>query len=164
MFYDAHIVLCGIRKFDLYKHGSLFQNEEFNALFMGARTESERDRALELIENNLGKLGEAYHTLWDVYNAEKAKDCSDKLLDALAKRVVPIESAGYWKAPQYGVELVEYSKLVKQFTLLDEVDSEVWGLLIEGFKTLKANLETVGFRFTFERRLSALEAELAESE
>jgi hypothetical protein len=155
-----------IREFDNAKHGNLAKSSEFNSLFFYPCTEGSLDAALCLIEQRLRKLSATYNLLWNIYATNDGLDssCDEKILTALGKRVAPFHTQNGWKAPQYGVELCEYAKLAQVFVTRDEIDSEVWTLLIEGFKTLKANLESSGFRFTFERRLSALEAELAESE
>ena len=164
MLFPMYLVLGGVRKFDLCKNGALHQEKEFYDLFMGSRSEAERDKALGMIEKRIHALHEAYKVLWEVYNAEKALDCDERLLFALEKRVVPVQVAGRWKAPQYGVELVEYAKLAREFTAQDELDADLWSAIIAGFSLLKENLLSSGYRFTFDQHLERLKRELAESE
>jgi len=155
------LILQSIRSFDRAKHGTLFHSSEFLELSFGSRSENERDKGLELLFEKLKVLESAYVTLWKLFLAEKS-DCDEKLINALEKRVVPTYFRGAFKAPQFGIELCEYSKLARHFTLQDEVDVDVWKQLISGFQNLRENLVARGARFTFNKQLFLLQTELAE--
>jgi hypothetical protein len=156
-----------IRKFDQAKHGPFARSTEFRKFFLNSNTEMSNNLALSQIKIKLEDLTTTYYWLWDIYSNrdDEGLDCScdEKILIALGKRVAPFQAPNGWKAPQYGVELCEYTRLARLFVARGEVDLELQNQLILGFLNLKANLESFGFRFTFERQLYQLELELEES-
>lgn len=146
---DKAMMLGGIKTFDSNKHQALADSEEYQ--------NSSDDGALEMIEQRVRALIEAHAELMKLRSLPKAADVDSAVMRAVEKRAINYRGdSGGWKGAQFGIELVEYTKLAESILTGDDVDEGVRSALVAGFEALQAACEMTGTKFTFGPKLEAL--------
>lgn len=151
---DKSALLEATRAFDACKHKPLENSAEFRSANI--------DEKLDMIVAGVENLRAAYRKLVELRTAQKSGDVDGAILHALEKRVLNYRDAnGDWRGAQFGIELTEYAKLVDRIAP-DEVDLDSLEQIASGFEELRDVCERFETRFTFEKKLSEIQAALAE--